>query len=181
MLLRLSFDTQSTVDIQLFLPEVVHIISLLLGVGSLLMRQTAYGITMNTLQSLIAIPPSGDMDPAMLQDLLRQLQQPKLIRSFGLAPSSQALALSGLGEKELEESLLDSVEEMACFLCEMLAASAVSMGMYCDNFVSTADDGSRLHQFLESSMDQSGSCDVLPAQSSNPTSSVYRPRSPDLR
>jgi hypothetical protein len=60
--LILSFSPTASLDAQLFLPELSHIITLLLGSGPLLMRQTVYGILVNVLQSLATSPASGEMD-----------------------------------------------------------------------------------------------------------------------
>ncbi len=125
----LAFSPDSSIDTQMFLPELFHIITILLASGPVLMRQSLYALLVNILQSLASAPTSGDMDEPALQNLLRQLQQADLIGAFGLIPGTGGLELSGKPQKdEPDVQLLDSIELVTKFVGDVLAASAVSMG-----------------------------------------------------
>ncbi|WVQ63868.1 uncharacterized protein L199_002024 [Kwoniella botswanensis] len=126
--LILGFNPSSSLDTQLFLPEIFHIITLLLGAGPVLMRQTIYGLLVNVIQSLASNPTSGDMDASTLQLLLKRIQQPRIMAAFGLTQGQGSIELSGLPMKdETDLQLLERVEEVSRFLGEVLAAGAISI------------------------------------------------------
>ena len=124
----LSFNTKSYLTTQLFLPEVLHIVTILLGSGPLLIRQTMYSITMNTILSLVSSAPTGDMDSGALQELHAHLSTPGMIKAFGLSSSPHSMEMSGLSEKEVAGAMLDSVELVSKFFGDVLSAGAISTG-----------------------------------------------------
>lgn len=123
-MLALFFNPTSSLDAQLFLPELFHVITLLLGTGSLLMRQTIYGLTVNVVQSLASSAAHGDMDASTLQCLLKRLQSKEMVARFGLILNGASFDIV----KTDDETLLTDVEEVAKFLSEVLESGAVSMG-----------------------------------------------------
>ncbi|WWC73068.1 uncharacterized protein I206_107033 [Kwoniella pini CBS 10737] len=126
--LILGFNPTSSLDTQLFLPEIFHIITLLLGSGPVLMRQTIFGLLVNVVQSLASSPTSGDMEALALLNLLKRVQQPQIMAAFGLAQGQGSIELSGLPMKdETDLQLLERVEEVSKFLGEVLAGGAISM------------------------------------------------------
>jgi len=125
IVLALSFNPTSALDAQLFLPELLHIITLLLGSGPLLIRQTVYGLTVNVVQSLASAAATGDMELGALQRLLKRLQSREMHAHFGIAQHGTSFeVLKG----DTDEALLNNVEEVARFLGEVLAAGATSIG-----------------------------------------------------
>ncbi|KAL7420982.1 Ras GTPase activating protein ira2 [Cryptotrichosporon argae] len=130
--LALAFSPSTSLEVQLFLPEIVHTITLLLGAGPVLVRQAVYGLLVNVVQSLASTGASGDMDGAMLAHLVQRAQSAEMAAAFGLAQSSGSLELSGLpppvsGKDEPGVALLDAVALVTRFLGEAIAAGAVSM------------------------------------------------------
>ncbi|OCF79181.1 neurofibromin 1 [Kwoniella mangroviensis CBS 8886] len=126
--LILGFNPSSSLDTQLFLPEIFHIITLLLGAGPVLMLQTIFGLLVNVIQSLAFNATSGDMDASALQLLLKRIQQPQIMAAFGLTQGHGSIELSGLPMKdETDLQLLERVEEVSRFLGEVLAAGAISI------------------------------------------------------
>lgn len=124
--LILSFSPTASLDAQLFLPELSHIITLLLGSGPLLMRQTVYGILVNVLQSLATSPASGEMDTQALAGLLSRVQTAEVMGWFGLAQNPGSLELVGTSREDGD--LLANVQGVASFLGETLEAGATSIG-----------------------------------------------------
>lgn len=116
----LAFDPSAAVDAQLFLPETLHVLTMLVGVGPLLVRQTVYGLLINTLRTLASASPSGEMDGGALVDLLGRAQEADMMANFGLGRNMDS-------PKEAEGQLVH-VRELASFLGEVLDAAAVSMG-----------------------------------------------------
>ncbi|OCF40958.1 neurofibromin 1 [Kwoniella heveanensis CBS 569] len=126
--LILGFNPSSALDTQLFLPETFHLVTLLLGVGPVLMRQTIFGLVVNVIQSLASNPTTGDMDAPTLQHLLKRIQTPQIMAAFGLSQGQGSIELSGLQIKdETDLQTLERVENVSKFLGEVLAAGAVSI------------------------------------------------------
>lgn len=124
--LALAFNPSNAIDTQLFLPELFHTITLIVGIGPVFMRQTVHGLVVNILQSLASIS-SSDMDSASLLHLLQRLQQPEMIAAFGLSQSAGSLELSGLPQWDQNGvSHLDSLEMIVKFLGDVLSAGAIS-------------------------------------------------------
>lgn len=122
----LAYQPQSYLESQLFLPEIWHSLTLLVGSGSVEVRQTTYGLLINTLHSLASTPPTGDMDGPALNDLLVQAQSAKMLRHFGLAQSGQELV--GVAQDGGDLATLDAVQALAGFLSEVVDAAAPTLG-----------------------------------------------------
>lgn len=177
--LALGFNPTTALDTQLFLPELFHVVTLLLGAGPVIMRQTVYGLLVSIIHSLASNATAGEMDADALAVLLRRLQEPEMMTSFGVIQGQGHLELSGLPRKdETDIHLLDRVEEVSKFLGEVLVAGAVSVGEYLlrQYQQSTRLISIRLRQCLASQMDGSGCGDVFPAQSRHAAPSLYRSR-----
>lgn len=123
--LNLSFCPETPLDAQLFLPELCHVMTLLVGSGSLLLRQTVYGMFVNTLQTLAIATPSGDMDGPALYHLLQRSQTDETMAVFGLSQQG-AGELAELPLAADGPIFLDGVETLARFLGEVMTAAAVS-------------------------------------------------------
>jgi neurofibromin 1 len=128
--LALTYNPSNPLDIQLFLPEMCHVITQLVTCGSLLIRQSVYFLCVNIVSALAAGPMSGDMDGAALDGLLARLsvERVELLGCFGLTRVHGSLEMVGK-EDEVDVGMLSGVENVARFLGEVIAAGAVSMGM----------------------------------------------------
>ncbi|EIW67076.1 hypothetical protein TREMEDRAFT_69974 [Tremella mesenterica DSM 1558] len=116
--LSLSFAPHSPLDTQLFLPEICHVLTLLVGVGQKIVCQTVYGI--------FPWHPL-EMDGPALQNLLRRAQQPDMVAFFGLTQTAVGVELYEKAGTDDGAGVLMAVEGLAKFLGEVLAAGAVSM------------------------------------------------------
>lgn len=162
-------------DTQLFLPELLHVISLTMAVGSLLMRQTMYGLLVNMVHCLATNPCVAEMDGPQLHALLQQAQRSDVIAAFGLQQVAGSLELSGVAATgESEHDILSRMEKVAIFLGDVLSASAISMGEYRVLRSLTV----RLCQRLACSLDGASRRYLLSAQPSNATSSLHGFQSP---
>lgn len=132
IVLLLCFNPATTIELQLFLPEICHLICILLGTGPLLMRQTVYGLFINVLQALSSSAPSGEMEGGALDELLKRAQTNEMIACFGLRadPGSFELYSAPNPPNEVDGSLrlLSHVELVAKLMGEVLAAASVSIG-----------------------------------------------------
>ncbi|KIR99934.1 neurofibromin 1 [Cryptococcus deuterogattii 2001/935-1] len=126
--LALGFNPTTALDAQLFLPEIFHVVTLLLGAGPVIMRQTVYGLLVGIIHSLAFNATVGEMDGEALAVLLRRVQEPEMMASFGVTLGQGDLELSGLPKKdETDVHSLDHVKEVSKFLGEVLVAGAVSV------------------------------------------------------
>lgn len=168
IVLALSFNPTAALDAQLFLPDLFHIITLLVGYGPVLMRQTIYGLTVNTVQSLATSRATGDMDTLALQRLLEKVQSKEVAGNFGL------VMVGGSFEPiHVEDDVfLSKIEDVTKLLGEVLIAGAVSFGQYITLPIRCRLTR-RLRKRLASKMDEPGGVDLFPAQSGNSTSSVH--------
>ncbi|KAF5371189.1 hypothetical protein D9758_004214 [Tetrapyrgos nigripes] len=78
-----GFETCNPAHNQLYVPEVVHIISLVAGIGSTLVRKTVYGIVVNLLQSLY-MPRLEDGTEQELAQLIQDCSTSDVLHLFGL-------------------------------------------------------------------------------------------------
>jgi len=130
MNLMIAFAPQSALDAQLFLPELVHVITILLGSGPVFMRQTIYGLLVSLVHSLASAPIAGETNNLAIQVLAKRLRASAVVQAFGVSQSSGGLELSGVAQKnESDAGLLEAVESVASFLGELLEAAASSIGM----------------------------------------------------
>lgn len=87
-LTRLAFvacnHSKQPVHTQLYIPEIVHLVTLIAGTGPTLVRKSVYGIVLNFLQSLHFTPNEDNESPAVLS-LIEEFTQPSTLRLFGLA------------------------------------------------------------------------------------------------
>ncbi|ODN95826.1 neurofibromin 1 [Cryptococcus wingfieldii CBS 7118] len=126
--LALGFNPTTALDTQLFLPETFHVITLLLGAGPLVMRQTVYGLLVSIIHSLASNATSGEMDGPALVKLSNRLSKPEMMTAFGVSQGHGHIELSGLPNKnETDVHLLDRVEEVSKFLGDVLTAGATSV------------------------------------------------------
>jgi neurofibromin 1 len=127
----LSFQPSDSLGTRLYLPELIHIITLLVGSGSVIMRTMLYKLSVNMLQSLASSRATEDMDGTFLRQALERAQSEEVTRCFGLVKVGNVLEGFDDGPSEHGEvnaALLDRVEHIAGFLGDVLAAAAPSTG-----------------------------------------------------
>lgn len=128
--LMLSFTPANPLGAQLFLPELIHIITLLVGIGPTGVRQTIYGLFINLLQSMASSKATDEMNATTLQQALDKAQLPVIMRCFGLVQLGSGLDSldEGTSKEDAESGRLDRVETLAKFMGEILVAAAPSPG-----------------------------------------------------
>jgi len=110
----------------LYVPEVVHLVSLVAGEGSTLVRKSVYGTIINLLQSLcIGRPEDSD---AELKQLINELMLPETLKLFGLqreTPTSEYIAT----ENPSEKNALVIHECLVNLLVRLLEVAAGTQGL----------------------------------------------------
>ncbi|KAJ3107169.1 Ras GTPase activating protein ira2 [Phlyctochytrium bullatum] len=84
-LLMLSFHDK--LDVRRFLPEICHLIVLLVGLGRPLIRTSVHGIAVNVVHSLCTLEGADPATVQSLKQILAELSDPKVCVLFGLSGS----------------------------------------------------------------------------------------------
>ncbi|KAJ3097067.1 Ras GTPase activating protein ira2 [Phlyctochytrium planicorne] len=84
-LLMLSFHDK--LDVRRFLPELCHLIVLLVGLGRPLVRSSVHGIAVNVVHSLCTLEGADPVTVQGLKQVLAELSDPKVCILFGLSGS----------------------------------------------------------------------------------------------
>ena len=114
-----------------FVPEVVHLVSLVAGEGATLVRKSVYGTIMNLLQSLYTSRPE-DNTVTELKQLIDDCILPETLKLFGLRrekPTSEytSFDLSKV-DVSYEKNVLDTHERLVQLLIRLLEVSAGTRG-----------------------------------------------------
>lgn len=126
--LALVVGSQSTQAGQnyLYVPEIMHLVSLTAGEGPSLVRKSVYGIVVNLLQSLYMSRPD-DTTESGLMELINDCTLPEVLKLFGLqreTPTSEYVNLDPVGDKEA----LDTQERLVQLLIRIMNVSSGSTG-----------------------------------------------------
>jgi hypothetical protein len=131
--LTLVVGSQSTQSGQtyVFVPEVIHLVSLVAGEGATLVRKSVYGTIMNLLQSLYTSRPDDNTETELKQ-LIDDCVLPETLKLFGLRrekPTSEytTFDLSKV-EVSYEKNVLDTHERLVQLLIRLLEVSAGTRG-----------------------------------------------------
>jgi hypothetical protein len=121
--LALSFASMTTAH--LLIPEILHIITLVAGTGSLRSRGVVYGQFVNLIQA-VASSRSGDSNVEALRSLLSKASTPTYEHLFGLRIVD---VVSDEDGKELKEFLPPgALDTIICDMLELIDSGAPSMG-----------------------------------------------------
>ncbi|KAF8872759.1 hypothetical protein BD779DRAFT_1679537 [Infundibulicybe gibba] len=112
---------------QLYIPEIMHLVTLVAGVGPTAIRKAVLGIVMNLLQSLY-IFRTEDAPGAELLQLINDLTSPGCLKCFGLVrerPTSEYSVMPMVPEREY----LDLQEQLAERLLRIMEVTSGSQGL----------------------------------------------------
>ena len=127
--LALVVGSQSTQSEQtyLYVPEIIHLVSLVAGDGPSLVRKSVYGIIMSLLHSLYISRPDDRTEPEFMR-LINDCTLPEYLRLFGLrrdTPTAEYSNIELIGEK----ASLDNQEKLTQLLLRIMTVTAGSKGM----------------------------------------------------
>ncbi|RDB19915.1 Neurofibromin [Hypsizygus marmoreus] len=111
----------------LYVPEIIHIVTLAAGFGPPLIRKSVYGIVMNLLQALYISRTADAMGPELLQ-LITDCTSAEKLQLFGLrrdTPTSDYMNVDPASDKEC----LDTQEHLTQFLLKVMEVSSGSIGL----------------------------------------------------
>ncbi|EXX73089.1 Ira2p [Rhizophagus irregularis DAOM 197198w] len=126
--LMLSFNSR---NVQLYLPELFYIISILVATGPPLIRASIHGLIVNLVQSLCTSMPLNEINVKRLTLLLTELSEPNFRYFFGLnnVPGN-AFVISSESTHDLPDTMpLASLEKIVQALLEVMVCGAGSVDM----------------------------------------------------
>ena len=123
--LAISFD--SRVQAQLFLPELFHIITLVVNCGPLPVRTAVHSLLVNTVHSICISFPLEENNLTKLKAILNSLSEPRFCLLFNLyrAATKRDPSL----EHSEPENPVSAMETIANLLLEIIAVAAPSIDM----------------------------------------------------
>ncbi|KAJ1564763.1 Ras GTPase activating protein ira2 [Nowakowskiella sp. JEL0078] len=89
-ILMLSFNNR--LDVHQFLPEIFHIVTMLVGIGSPIVRSSIHGIVVNVIQSLSTSTNLDENGVSTLKLILTEISQPKYRQMFNCGSESSKSA-----------------------------------------------------------------------------------------
>jgi hypothetical protein len=116
-------------------PEVVHLTTLVAGVGQISVRKSVYGVIMNLLQSLY-MSRSDDIPAEELLQLMKECTTPAKLKIFGLlrdTPSSEY----GMVDHTTDKEYLDTLEDLTLLLAKIMELASGSTGEH-DSYINQA-------------------------------------------
>ncbi|CAG8637906.1 2796_t:CDS:10, partial [Cetraspora pellucida] len=125
--LMLSFSNRAYV--QIYLPELFHIISILIATGPPLIRASVHGLIVNLVQSLCTAQPLAPDNYRRLTLLLTELSEPNFKFFFGLNHSpGNAFLISAESTRDMPDTMpLSSLETVIQALLEVIICGAPSI------------------------------------------------------
>lgn len=172
-ILMLSFNNRGPV--KSYVPEIFHIISLVVGVGPTIVRASVHGLVANIVQSLCTSMPLNEGNIKKLQLLLTELSDSKSRLLFGLLkPHANAFTITPETLNDISEPIhLSSLETIVNHLLEVLQYGAPSIGTAILSITVKGENYTnakgRCCKRMASTLDELGSKHSLPIQSCDTT------------
>ncbi|RPA92835.1 hypothetical protein L873DRAFT_1708250 [Choiromyces venosus 120613-1] len=125
--LAISFD--SRIQAQMYLPELFHIITMVVNCGSILVRSTVHSLLVNTVHSICVSFPLEEAKLTQLKGILTSLSEPKLCLLFSLNRPTSRDALAIQEQRGSETTTATSMELITNLLLEIVSVAAPSTDM----------------------------------------------------
>ncbi|KAI9475616.1 MAG: hypothetical protein EXX96DRAFT_506141 [Benjaminiella poitrasii] len=120
--LMLSFNNRGPV--KSYVPEIFHIVSLVVGVGPTIIRASVHGLVVNMIQSLCTTMPIQEANVKKLQLILSEISDTKYRLLFGLfKPHANAFTIS-------PETLTDTLEPIPLIALETIVNNLLEVITY---------------------------------------------------
>ena len=118
---------KQAIQSQMFVPEIVHLVTLIASTGQTIVRQSVHGIVMNMLQTL-TMGKTGE-SPAIseIRNLLDKCTEPETLHLFGLERSSVTGEYFN-HEPATDKLVIITQEKLAQFLARIMEDVAGSKG-----------------------------------------------------
>ncbi|KAF7975643.1 hypothetical protein HWV62_9093 [Athelia sp. TMB] len=130
-LTRLAFvagnHNKPVIHTQLYIPEIVHLVTLISGTGPTLVRKSVYGIIFNYLQSVYgSYGEGGDSSSVLL--LLEEFTTEPILRLFGLTRTNSSSEYC-LADPTNDRDFLETQEKLTALLIRVMEVTAGTNGL----------------------------------------------------
>jgi len=112
--------------IQLYMPELAHLATMVGATGETTVRETVYFLVVTTLESLYALGAADDTRPE-ISELLQECCTPKTLQAFGLVRPNAARGYVDW-DPTTEKTAMDMQENLAKVLIRVLEVTSGSCG-----------------------------------------------------
>ncbi|GAW06426.1 ras gtpase activator [Lentinula edodes] len=120
-------ETTHPLNNQLYVPEIVHVVTLVAGVGSTLIRKSVYGIIINLVQSLYLARLDEGSAPELLQLIEEMTTQEHVLNLFGLSRLTTTSEYTSF-DVDKEKSIIYQQEKLTALLIRSMDVSSGSKG-----------------------------------------------------
>ena len=127
LLLVLNNSAKNTVQIQLFIPEIMHLVTLIAATGQLYVRCTIYAVVTHMLHGLCSLRLTDATASPELQVVLDECTQPEGMRLFGISKPSPTSEYA-LYDPPNGKNVIDDLEALTRLLLRIMEAIAASKG-----------------------------------------------------
>jgi len=131
-LTRLAFvagnHSKQAVHTQLYIPEIVHLVTLTAGIGPTFVRKSVYGIVLNYIQSLYSARSDEEEFSEVLL-LIEEFTQPAILSLFGLARTTSTSEYTDLNPAN-DNAFLETQEGLTQLLIRVMETTAGTKGMF---------------------------------------------------
>ncbi|KAF9266130.1 hypothetical protein L218DRAFT_1016740 [Marasmius fiardii PR-910] len=123
-----GFEANQPVHNQLYVPEVIHIVTLVAGVGTTIVRKSVYGIVVNLVQCLYLARVEETAVPELTQ-LISDCSQSETLKLFGLSrlTSTSEYASDDVYPDNIKEGI-EIQERLTAFLLRVMSICSGSKG-----------------------------------------------------
>lgn len=169
--LLVMYNIRVPVQTQLFVPEVLHLVTMIVSTGPVMLRTAVHGIVTNLVQSLCVMRTDDEVGKERLRRILKDCFKPEVLRLFGLAREDASSEYTAV-DTATEQLSVDGLEKITLFLLDIVDAGAQTTGTSFSERCSFASINGicRPCKRLESPMGRPGYLDCLPAIRLHPVS-----------
>ncbi|KAG8905759.1 Ras GTPase activating protein ira2 [Tulasnella sp. 403] len=126
--LLVMYNVRVPIQTQLFVPEVLHLVTMIVSTGPVVMRTAVHGMVTNLVQSLCVMRTDDEVSKDRLRRTLRDCFKPDVLRLFGLAREDASSEYT-LIDNATEQISVDSLEKITLFLLDIVDAGAQTTGL----------------------------------------------------
>lgn len=122
-----GYHSHQTMFNQRFVPEIIHLVTLLAGIGETIVRVSVYGLTMNLLQSLCSAR-ADDPGAPEIRSLVDEFSQSYTLRLFGLIRTTPTSEYSSYDARD-DQTSIDALESLSRLLLHAITVCAGNDGV----------------------------------------------------
>lgn len=125
--LLVMYNNRAPVQTQLFVPEILHLVTMIVSTGPVVMRTAVHGIVTSLVQSLCVARAEDEAGRERLKSILKECFKSNVLRLFGLSREDASGDYTAV-DTASDQLSVDSLEKITLFLLDILEAGAQTTG-----------------------------------------------------